>query len=110
MGTETLPLGGLCYSLGVCSASDPFLSSVTFAAIALVRDPSQSRPRWNMELPQVMKLSRERRASSPDACPGQISWDYDRAELRAHRRRHDRRDSPRNHVTPGRADKISQPR
>jgi len=28
-----------------------------------------------------MKLSHERRASSPDACPGQISWDYDRAEL-----------------------------
>jgi hemolysin III len=34
-----------------------------------------------MELPQVMKLSRERHASSPDACPGQISWDYDRAEI-----------------------------
>jgi predicted membrane channel-forming protein YqfA (hemolysin III family) len=28
-----------------------------------------------------MKLSRERRASSPDACPGQINWDYDRAEI-----------------------------
>jgi predicted membrane channel-forming protein YqfA (hemolysin III family) len=28
-----------------------------------------------------MKLSRERRASSPDACLGQINWDYDRAEV-----------------------------
>jgi hemolysin III len=28
-----------------------------------------------------MKLSRERRASSPDACRGQINWDYDRAEV-----------------------------
>jgi hemolysin III len=28
-----------------------------------------------------MKLSRERRASLPDAYPGQINWDYDRAEI-----------------------------
>jgi hemolysin III len=31
--------------------------------------------------PHSMKLSRERRASLPDAYPGQINWDYDRAEI-----------------------------
>jgi predicted membrane channel-forming protein YqfA (hemolysin III family) len=35
----------------------------------------------NIELPHVMKLSRERCRPSPDAYPGQISWDYDRAEI-----------------------------
>jgi hypothetical protein len=28
-----------------------------------------------------MTASRDVRASSPDMCPGQISWDYDRAEI-----------------------------
>ena len=28
-----------------------------------------------------MKISRERCASSSDAYPGQINWDYDRAEI-----------------------------
>ena len=28
-----------------------------------------------------MTASRDGRASSPDICPGQISWDYDRAEI-----------------------------
>ena len=28
-----------------------------------------------------MKLSRQFRASSPAVCPGQINWDYDRAEI-----------------------------
>ena len=70
-----------------------------------------------------MKLSHERRASSPDACPGQISWDYDRAELIADGAVHaigiclgligavtivviHHETTQR----PGRADKISQPR
>ena len=30
---------------------------------------------------RVMRFSRERRASSLDAYPGQINWDYDRAEI-----------------------------
>jgi hemolysin III len=34
----------------------------------------------NIGLPS-MKLSRERRASLPDVYPGQINWDYDRAEI-----------------------------
>ena len=34
----------------------------------------------NIELPHRMKHSRERRASLPDAYPGQINWNYDRAE------------------------------
>jgi hypothetical protein len=29
-----------------------------------------------------MTTSRDVIASSPDTCPGQISWDYDRAEIR----------------------------
>ena len=29
-----------------------------------------------------MPTSRDVLASSPDTCPGQISWDYDRAEIR----------------------------
>jgi predicted membrane channel-forming protein YqfA (hemolysin III family) len=29
-----------------------------------------------------MTTSRDVLASSPDTCPGQISWDYDRAEIR----------------------------
>ena len=29
-----------------------------------------------------MTISRDVLASSPDTCPGQISWDYDRAEIR----------------------------
>jgi hypothetical protein len=28
-----------------------------------------------------MTASRDIRTSSPDVCPGQISWDYDRAEI-----------------------------
>jgi hemolysin III len=32
-----------------------------------------------IELPLVMTTSRA--TSSPDICPGQISWDYDRAEI-----------------------------
>jgi hemolysin III len=28
-----------------------------------------------------MTTSRDVLASSPDICPGQISWDYDRAEI-----------------------------
>ena len=28
-----------------------------------------------------MTISRDVLASSPDTCPGQISWDYDRAEV-----------------------------
>jgi hemolysin III len=35
----------------------------------------------NIELPHRMKHSRERRASLPDAYPGQINWNYDRAEI-----------------------------
>jgi hypothetical protein len=35
-----------------------------------------------IELPQVMTTSRDVLASSPDTCPEQISWDYDRAEIR----------------------------
>jgi predicted membrane channel-forming protein YqfA (hemolysin III family) len=35
----------------------------------------------NIELPHSMKLSRECRASLPDSYPGQINWDYDRAEI-----------------------------
>ena len=29
-----------------------------------------------------MTTSRDVLASSPDTCPGQFSWDYDRAEIR----------------------------
>jgi hypothetical protein len=80
-------------------------------------DPS-GRVVWignkNIEL-QRMKLSCERRASLPDACPGQINWDYDRAEIIAdgavhaigvwtHRRRHNRRDRSQGGRDPNHAD------
>jgi hypothetical protein len=35
----------------------------------------------NIEWPHSMKHSRERRASLPDAYPGQINWNYDRGEI-----------------------------